>query len=453
MEKHTHHSIRNLRQRKFFIVLPLIGVPLVTIFCWSLGLIGTTTLQAQTKESHQRFNMSLPEALAGKDSSWNKLNFYQQADKDSAKRFSLMKSDPYYQLPVTNEQHLYALDSTLPITVKSNVKKIYNIQTTPAIDSYSPTSAHNSDPNEEKVYKKLAELDAQLNQKEPEIPSQPGISQAITTAPGETAEIQRLEKMVQMMQQPESSGDPQMKQISGMLDKILDIQHPGRISDKIKEQSIEHSNQAFPVVRYQEDNFSLLQPKHLCLEHEFTETEDTTMKIAEQNLFYPIGDFDQPETAQKNSIEAVIHETQTVVSGATVKLRLLNDIYVNGALIPMGQLVYGTASLNGERLQISIATIVRENNLLPVALTAYDLDGISGIYMPGAMSRDVAKKSSDQALQGIDIAGFNPSIGAQAASAGIEVAKTLFSKKVKLIAVTVTAGYHVLLKDNNNNNK
>jgi hypothetical protein len=35
----------------------------------------------------------------------------------------------------------------------------------------------------------------------------------------------------------------------------------------------------------------------------------------------------------------------------------------------------------------------------------------------------------------------------QAASAGIEAAKTLLSKKSKLIKVTVKAGYQVLLRD------
>jgi len=42
---------------------------------------------------------------------------------------------------------------------------------------------------------------------------------------------------------------------------------------------------------------------------------------------------------------------------------------------------------------------------------------------------------------------LDPSIGQQAASVGIEAAKGLFSKKAKLIKVTVKAGYKVLLMD------
>ena len=81
-------------------------------------------------------------------------------------------------------------------------------------------------------------------------------------------------------------------------------------------------------------------------------------------------------------------------------------------------------------------------------LTDDDLDGIAGIYIPGAITRDVAKQSTDQAIQSIRLASLDPSVGAQAASAGIQAAKSLIGRKVKLVKVTVKAGYRVLLRDN-----
>ena len=75
------------------------------------------------------------------------------------------------------------------------------------------------------------------------------------------------------------------------------------------------------------------------------------------------------------------------------------------------------------------------------------MDGLDGIYIPGAITRDVAKQSADRAVQGIGFTALDPSIKVQAASAGIEAAKTLFSKKAKLIKVMVKAGYQVLLRD------
>ncbi|MFX6230601.1 conjugative transposon protein TraM, partial [Acinetobacter baumannii] len=83
-------------------------------------------------------------------------------------------------------------------------------------------------------------------------------------------------------------------------------------------------------------------------------------------------------------------------NGSTVKLRLTNDVYVNGLLVPKGNFVFGTASLENERLLITVPNIRYENNLLPVALSVYDMDGLAGIHIPGSINRDVAKQSADQ---------------------------------------------------------
>jgi uncharacterized protein YunC (DUF1805 family) len=82
-----------------------------------------------------------------------------------------------------------------------------------------------------------------------------------------------------------------------------------------------------------------------------------------------------------------------------------------------------------------------------VDLSVFDMDGMSGIHIPGAITRDAAKQSGQQAIQSVGVTSFDQSIGAQAASAGIELGRNLLSKKVKLIKVTVKAGYQVLLRD------
>jgi hypothetical protein len=65
-----------------------------------------------------------------------------------------------------------------------------------------------------------------------------------------------------------------------------------------------------------------------------------------------------------NTIQAVVHEDQTLVTGAVIKLRLLDGIYVNGKMIPKGSFVYGTCALNNERLEIKITSIRYLNNIL-----------------------------------------------------------------------------------------
>ena len=149
----------------------------------------------------------------------------------------------------------------------------------------------------------------------------------------------------------------------------------------------------------------------------------------------------------QNAIQAVVHETQTVVNGSTVKLRLVNDVYINGIIIPKDHFLFGTTVLNGERLAIKINSIRYNQSLFPVELSVYDMDGLDGIYIPGAITRDVAKQSAEHSIQSVGLSSLDPSWSAQVASVGVDAAKSMFSKKAKMIKVTVKAGYQVLLLD------
>src|SRR5690606_34709983 len=137
-------------------------------------------------------------------------------------------------------------------------------------------------------------------------------------------------------------------------------------------------------------------------------------------------------TLPANAISAVIHQDQVLVNGSTVKLRLTQDVTIGGVHIPKDNFLFGVASLSGERLGVKINSIRYGESLFPVELTVYDMDGLGGIYIPGAITRDVAKESAARSTQGIGLTSLDPSLGAQAAGAGIEAARTLFNKKVKL---------------------
>lgn len=456
-------SEKILRQRKFFLLLPIFVLPLVTFLLWSVGIVGSEGSRATTTTHASGLNMTLPDAVPSKDSTWNKLNFYEQADKDAAKLASLMKNDPYYNLPLTETEH--SIDTgLLPISTKPRTMGESGLSAAPSKKSgfnYDPYPAglqSYKDPNEAKVYQKLAELDAELNRNTAanEMKKSYAASQESNIAPSvNTADIDRLESMMQMMQGDGTGGDPELQRINGMLDKILQIQHPDKVATEIKEKSIKNKGQVFTVGLKKEDNVSLLEGKSAASVaidslQQYALMRQETMQ---RNGFYSLEDDATNTTEQNNAIEAVIHETQTLVSGATVKLRLLSDVYINGLLIPKDQLVYGMSSLNGERLEIVINSIRYGNNILPVALSVYDMDGVAGVYMPGSITRDVSKQSTDQAIQSLGIASLDPSLGAQAASAGITAAKSLLSKKTKLVKVTVKAGYQVLLRDDNQRNQ
>lgn len=423
-------SIKMQKQRKLFVMLPLLVLPFITFMFWSLGGGKMETADAQTVEE-KGFNSILPNPKAD-EGYLDKMNYYDRASRDSAKLEELIKKDPNYAGTVSKAPEKRLQQDTLLQRVKSSSDKL------------STGTYRNA--NEEKVYKKLAALQNAIDR--PATKTKQIRNPKEHTASGTNAvdnpEMERLEAMMQSMNQP-AEQDPELKQLNGMLENILDIQHPERMQEKIRKASEEHRGQVFSVsAKESENNVSTLQDKEV-------DTIAFHMEAA-HNGFYSLEDNTDTAIAQ-NAIPAVIHESQTLVNGATVKLRLTSDVYINGLLIPKDNFLFGTASLKGERLSVSINSLRYNNSLFPVDLSVYDMDGLEGIYIPGAISRDVAKASADRSVQSMGVMTMSDSWEAQAAGAGIEASKSLFSKKVKLVKVTVKAGYQVLLKDSKQKQK
>jgi len=107
----------------------------------------------------------------------------------------------------------------------------------------------------------------------------------------------------------------------------------------------------------------------------------------------------------------------------------------------------GKASLSGERLMIMVSSIRVGNGVVPVSLEVIDMDGVAGIREQGSINRDVSKESADEAIGSPGVTSLDPSLGGQAAAAGLQAAKTLLSRKVRLVRVSLPAGYRVLLRN------
>ncbi len=238
------------------------------------------------------------------------------------------------------------------------------------------------------------------------------------------AQLARLQQSMQQMS-GNNELDPQIQQMNAMLEKILDIQHPERLQQQLRLQSLKNRGRVYPV----------------------TGPDEIAHTGFNTSGFYGLDDNATVDSAALPAIPAVVQETQTVTSGATIKLRLTEDVMVNGTLIPKNNFVYGSCNVDGERLKISISGIRFNNSLFPVGLSVYDLDALEGIRVPGAIGRDASKEGADRGVQSMQLMSLDPSLGAQAASAGLEAVKGFASKKVKLVRVTVKAGYPVLLLD------
>lgn len=428
------HSQKFLQQRRFFTVLPLLVIPFLTLLFWALG--GGKGISAEAKRNEPSgLNLELPKAyFTDEDENWNKFALYEKAKKDSLKYQQERKNDPYYQVD-------YLTDAS--VKEEEKVKEPKKSRLNSSLNKRDRTI----DPNEVKINKKLEQLYRELEStsiNSSEV-SEADYSTTINNNDQFASDVDRLEKMMLMMQES-GAEDLEMQQIESVLEKILDIQYPERVKQRMKEQSLKDQAHAFSVETNPGQVYSS------SLDDDYMQTASIhQFTMYGRNAFYGLEDDPAEASKTGNAIEAVIHDTQELVRGSTVKMRLLNDIYINGQLIPSGQFIYGTCNINNERLKISIESIRSENNLLPVSLEVYDLDGLPGIYVPGAITSDIARQTTTKALQDLDFYSFDPSVSAQVANAGIQATKSLLSKKAKEIKITVKAGYKILLKDSRSN--
>lgn len=338
-------------------------------------------------------NTQLPGADVKKDSAKDKMGFYSRSQADSAKRAEEIRMDPNRKDSV-NKMQEWIVNKTVMVNNRS---------LRPA------RSSQDNDPLEEKIRSIQRQLSASTVKDYPTEESKTFTNQN-----------QPQRKAVQ------PAPDPEMEAINTTLDKIMAIQNP-------------KSN---AVV-----NNTTNQPGYSVTEGEESDATFFGKRNSGkslQNFYSDAGRQGKPASA----LTATIANEQELTSGATVKLELGSWVWVNGIRVPAGTAIFGIASIEGERLHITIPSIRYQSNILPVSLDVYDLDGLEGIYIPGALARDVVKESADGAIQSTGVAGFGLSLKTQVAAAGIGAAKNLLSKKVKQVRVTVTAGYKVLLRDN-----
>jgi hypothetical protein len=249
-----------------------------------------------------------------------------------------------------------------------------------------------ADASAAKINQKLSELSREINKPEPL--SKTEKSPAIVAQ--STPETDKLASMLQAINS-KNAEDPELKQLNAMLDKIAAIQTPAP-------------------------------------------AQPTTTNVPPQA---------KPDSIFK-AIPAVIEGNQKVAQGGVVKLRILDSIIVKNVTIPKGQLLFGACNITNQRLLLDIKNIRIGTSIIPVSFSTYSLDGLAGIDAPEAELAEAAGTGTANAVQGMELLPMDMSLSTQAASAGINAAKTLISKKAKKIKVKLHDGQQVLLRLNKN---
>lgn len=425
---HTQISARQQAlRRKFYMALPALVLPFITALYW-LWIVRPAA-DYQPTEQVQGLLTSVPDAMLGSDKQLNKLSFYKQAEADSAKLQGQIRKDPYLdqvQAGVDSFQAGQLAGLQGPFGRKG------------AFTAARSQPQRGASENERKVYEKLRELDQVLSQASaPDFEQVPAELPAVKeeAATGVTGQGGQSPRGYPEQTTP-TDPDPEIEQLNGVLDKILAIQDP--------------ASQAVPgtalVTKPERKVLTVsasVDSGQVDILAAGTRGDSAAASAAGEGGFFsleePVG------LPLGNAISAEVDQDQTLVSGQVLRIRLTQDVFIGGSKVPVGSLLYGKVSINNQRLMAEIESIQFENAVLPVRLSVYDLDGIAGIHIPDDVARQVAKQSLSQDIQGVDIGVLDPSLAGQAVGAGIQTAKSLLSRKARLIQITVHEGYRVLL--------
>lgn len=152
----------------------------------------------------------------------------------------------------------------------------------------------------------------------------------------------------------------------------------------------------------------------------------------------------------KNSIRASVYQTVTISNGKELQLRLSEPMRAGNILIPANTVLTGSAKIGGERLHITITSIQYADNVIPVEMEVYDMDGMQGISVPNSDEITAMKEiaanmgtSMGSSITITDDAGSQ--LAADLGRSLIQGTSQFFSKKMREVKVTLKAGYKVLL--------
>lgn len=158
----------------------------------------------------------------------------------------------------------------------------------------------------------------------------------------------------------------------------------------------------------------------------------------------------QPSSVQRNTLLVVVDHTTTLREGNYVALRLLESAHIGELRIPRQSLLIAQAKLGGNRLHLLVKSLEIGGRIIPVKLSAYDLDGQEGIYIPGVEQVSALKEV------GANIGGSvgtsftfassaKDQIISEAARGVMQGASQLLQKKLRTLQVTLKGGYRLFL--------
>lgn len=406
--------MKNEKAKKAFVFAGL-GI----LFLASMYLIFAPSDADREKEALQSgLNVNIPQATDNKltDDKQKAYEFSSNEKKDKERERAIGTLGEMYNSDSTNDPEAENIDKDNPASDGDN-KRTSNIDR--SVREYQAASQavsnfYEDDYDQEKEQMR-EELDY-LRQK---------LMDMEESQSEEDKQLELLEKSYQMAS----------KYLPTNTTSTKDTINKSHDSSTFNGQSMEVLPASKPVVS------SLIQP--------MTDEEFTEEYSKERNMSF-ITPTANTDNSQKNTIACKVDRTTTIRDNETLQLRLLESVRIDENIIPRNALLTAKSKLSGNRMMLYVTTIELGENIYPVKLTAYDMDGLEGVFIPESDEMDALKEV------GANVGGsvgtsftFSSSakdqIISDAARGLMQGTSNYLVKKIRTIKVTFKSGHRLML--------
>ena len=144
----------------------------------------------------------------------------------------------------------------------------------------------------------------------------------------------------------------------------------------------------------------------------------------------------------KRPFKCMFVRDQKLTSGQRVTLRLLEDYNLDGVHIPANTHLAAICKI-GDRLELQVRSLEMNGRIIPLALDAYDTDGLQGIYCPETSASKNSRTATNDAIStaGTTFGGLVGDIASTVIRTGATIAKSATGET----SVSVVSGYEFYL--------
>ena len=143
-------------------------------------------------------------------------------------------------------------------------------------------------------------------------------------------------------------------------------------------------------------------------------------------------------------------DSTITIDNETLQLRLLESVRIGETVVPKYSLLTAKSKLSGNRMMLLVSSIEVGGSIYPVKLSAYDTDGLEGVFIPGSEEQEALKEIGADVGSSIGTSftfasSAKDQIISDAVKGLMQGTSNYFVKKIRTVKVTFKGGHRLML--------